>query len=167
MASIHLRALEPEDIESMYRWENDETLWTTSNTYAPFSKHVLTQYIIESQRFDIQTSKELRLVIESDGNTVGCIDLFNIDIFNHRAEVGILIDKEFRNQRYATSALAALCNYAKTHLQMHQLCAEILSQNDISLRLFEKCGFEHTGTKKDWYFENGKYENVEVFQKLL
>ena len=151
----------------MYRWENDETLWTTSNTYAPFSKHVLTQYIIESQRFDIQTSKELRLVIEDNRQTVGCIDLFNIDIFNHRAEVGILIDKDFRNQRYATSALATLCNYAKTHLQMHQLCAEILSQNEISLRLFEKCGFVHTGTKKDWYFENGKYENVEVFQKLL
>ena len=167
MASIHLRALEPEDIENMYRWENDETLWATSNTYAPFSKHVLTQYIIESQRFDIQTSKELRLVIESDGHTVGCIDLFNIDIFNHRAEVGILIDNDFRNQRYATSAISALCNYAKTHLQMHQLCAEILSQNDISLRLFGKCGFVHTGTKKDWYFENGKYENVEVFQKLL
>ena len=167
MASIHLRALEPEDIENMYRWENDQTLWTTSNTHAPFSKHVLTQYIMEAQRFDIQTAKELRLVIEAEGQTVGCIDLFNIDVFNHRTEVGILINKDFRNMKYATSAIKALCDYAKTHLQMHQLCAEILSSNEVSLHLFGKCGFAHTGTKKDWFFENGKYEDVEVFQKLL
>lgn len=167
MASIHLRALEPEDIENMYRWENDETLWATSNTHAPFSKHVLTQYIIEAQRFDIQTSKELRLVIEDNGQTVGCIDLFNIDVFNHRAEVGILIDKDFRNQRYATSAIQALCNYAKKHLQLHQLCAEILANNFVSLHLFSKCGFRRTGTKKDWFFERGDYNDVEVFQKIL
>ena len=167
MASIHLRALEPEDIENMYRWENDETLWTISNAHAPFSRHALTQYIIETQQYDIPTSKQLRLVVEADGIALGCIDLFNIDFFNHRAEVGILINKDFRNRKYATSAIVALCDYAKKNLQMHQLCAEILTENTISLHLFEKCGFVHIGTKKDWCFENGEYKDVEVFQKLL
>ena len=45
---ITLRALEPEDIELLYSWENDTELWQVSNTLAPFSKYVLTQFI-ESQ----------------------------------------------------------------------------------------------------------------------
>ncbi|MBR0073147.1 MAG: GNAT family N-acetyltransferase [Bacteroidales bacterium] len=167
MRKIHMRALEPTDIESMYRWENDETLWTTSNAHAPFSKHILTQYIIESQHNDLQTVKELRLVIEDNGQTVGCIDLCNIDVFNHRAEIGILIDNDFRRKGYATAAILGLCEYCKQHLQMHQLCAEILTENKASLRLFEKCGFEYTGTKKDWFLENGTYKDVAIYQKAL
>ncbi|MBR5027685.1 MAG: GNAT family N-acetyltransferase [Bacteroidales bacterium] len=167
MSSIHLRAIEPEDIESMYLWENDQSLWTTSNIHTPFSKHVLTQYIMDAQRFDIQTSKELRLVIEAGGKSVGCIDLFNIDVFNHRAEVGVLINKEFRNRSYATTAITALCRYAKEHLQMHQLCAEILTDNEVSLHVFEKCGFVRTGVKKDWFFEKGNYKDVAVYQNEL
>ena len=167
MNKIRLRALEPEDIESMYLWENDESLWATSNTHAPFSKHVLTQYIIEAQQYDLQTSRQLRLVIDDNGMAVGCIDLCNIDIFNHRANIGILINSNLRQQHYATSAITELCSFAKKHLQMHQLCAEILTENMASLRLFEKCGFEHTGTKKDWYLENGTYKDVAIYQKAL
>ena len=167
MSSIQLRALEPEDIESMHLWENDQTLWTTSNTHAPFSRHVLTQYILNAQQYDIQTSKELRLVIDDNGQAVGCIDLNNIDVFNHRAEIGILINKDFRNKSYATAAIKAMCRYAKEHLQMHQICAEILTDNTVSLHLFEKCGFQNTGVKKDWFFENGKYKDVAIYQKVL
>lgn len=167
MSSIQLRALEPEDIESMHLWENDQTLWTTSNTHAPFSRHVLTQYILNAQQYDIQTSKELRLVIDDNGQAVGCIDLNNIDVFNHRAEIGILINKDFRNKNYATSAIKVLCAYSKEHLQMHQLYAEILTENEASIRLFEKCGFRRTGVKKDWIMQNGEYKDVAVYQRTL
>mgnify|MGYP000951130226 CR=1 FL=1 len=42
---IKLRAMEPEDIEILYRWENDTDIWKVSNTIAPFSKYVLRQFI--------------------------------------------------------------------------------------------------------------------------
>ena len=38
---IRLRALEPEDLEVLYRWENDSSLWEVGNTLAPFSRYVL------------------------------------------------------------------------------------------------------------------------------
>ena len=39
--SVRLRALEPEDIDVLYKWENDTRIWKMSNTVAPFSKYVL------------------------------------------------------------------------------------------------------------------------------
>ena len=34
---ITLRALEPTDLDTLYRWENDTTLWAVSDTVAPYS----------------------------------------------------------------------------------------------------------------------------------
>ena len=43
---IRLRAVEPEDIEAIYRWENDHEVWQYSAAHTPFSRHQLTQYVM-------------------------------------------------------------------------------------------------------------------------
>ena len=82
---IRLRALEPEDVNILYKWENDTEIWKVSNTVAPFSKHMLRQFI-ENQQRDIYETRQLRLIIESkaDGKPVGAIDLFDLDPYNCR-----------------------------------------------------------------------------------
>ena len=35
---IALRAIEPEDLDDLYRWENDSSLWIYGCTIAPFSR---------------------------------------------------------------------------------------------------------------------------------
>ena len=42
---IRLRALEPEDLECLYKWENDMDLWEVSDTLTPFSLFTLKKYI--------------------------------------------------------------------------------------------------------------------------
>ena len=42
---IQLRALEPSDLDFLYDLENDQCLWTVSNTLVPFSKYTLKEYI--------------------------------------------------------------------------------------------------------------------------
>ena len=38
---IRLRALEPDDVQVLYKWENDTEVWKVSNTIVPFSKYML------------------------------------------------------------------------------------------------------------------------------
>ena len=85
---VRLRALEPEDVDILYRWENDIDVWKVSNTIAPFSKYILRQFI-ENQKYDIYETKQLRLIIEAleTQKPVGTIDLFDIDPYNLRAGV--------------------------------------------------------------------------------
>ncbi|MFV0522867.1 MAG: GNAT family N-acetyltransferase [Mangrovibacterium sp.] len=149
--NTRLRPLEPEDIELLYLWENDSTLWKVSNTLSPFSHYVLKQYLEESHR-DIFEAKQLRLIIEDNtGLAVGAIDLFDYDPNHRRAGVGILIyAEEQREKGYAGTAVKLLCKYAKDVLGMHQLYANIGSDNYKSLKLFEQCGFKKAGTKKEW-----------------
>ena len=76
---VRLRALEPEDVDILYRWENDIDVWKVSNTIAPFSKYILRQFI-ENQKYDIYETKQLRLIIEAleTQKPVGTIDLFDV-----------------------------------------------------------------------------------------
>ena len=126
---ITLRALEPEDIELLYRWENNLEIWEVSNTKTPFSKYILAQYLKESAK-DIYELKQFRMVIQ-DENTepLGTVDLFDFEPYHLRAGVGILIhNKNDRKKGYATDTLMALSNYALNVLGLKQLYANILKK---------------------------------------
>ncbi len=165
---IRLRALEPEDIDILFEWENDTEIWEISNTFEPFSKYILAKYIKDSQR-DIYESKQIRMIIETlEGIPVGAIDLFDFDPFHFRAGIGILIhSKNDRKLGYATNALELLCNYASDYLRMHQLYANITEDNITSIHLFKKVGFELVGVKKEWRRTLNGWKNELMFQKIL
>lgn len=165
---IKLRALEPSDLEFLYELENDESLWEVSNTTTPYSKFVLKQYLKNAHR-DIYEVKQLRLVICKKGveRPLGFVDLFDFDPKHNKVGIGIVIFKsENRGKGYAAQSLQLLCNYAFTHLRMHQVYANITEGNEQSIQLFEKLGFIQTGVKKDWIFSEGTYKNEYLYQLL-
>jgi diamine N-acetyltransferase len=164
---ISLRAPEPEDINLLYEWENSEEIWTVSQTIAPFSKHILALYIRNADK-DIYESKQLRLMIDTlNDETVGAIDLFDFDPFHSRVGIGILIHKpEDRGKGTATAALNLMIRYCFEKLNLHQIYANILTDNDISMKLFGKAGFEITGTKKEWIREGGVWKDEYLLQRL-
>lgn len=151
---IFFRALEPSDVETLYNWENDRSIWRLSNTIVPFSKFILEQYIKNSHQ-DIYTAKQLRLMIDVNNNennikTIGCIDLFDFDPLNMRAGVGLFIDKDYRGKGFASKTLKNLIEYAFDVLNLHQLYCNITVDNKSSIELFTKANFEIVGLKKQW-----------------
>ena len=152
--NIILRALEPSDIDLLFDWENDTSIWLVSNTIVPFSRFILKKYIGRSH-LDIYQTKQLRLMIdvkmEKSAKTIGTIDLFDFDPFHQRAGVGILIkNKENRQKGYASEALKILIDYCFNTLNLHQLYCNIDVTNATSLKLFKKHNFQIIGEKKEW-----------------
>lgn len=164
---VVLRALEPEDIDFLYRLENDEKIWELSNTMAPYSKFILNQYLENAHR-DIYDVKQLRLVICLEAvqeHPIGFIDLFDFDPKNQRVGVGIIIyDDKDRNKGNARIALNLIIQYAFNRLELHQIFANITEDNTRSMLLFEKAGFNKAGIKKDWVrFETG-FKDEHMYQ---
>lgn len=163
-----LRALEPDDIDRMYAWENDPEIWGVSGTLAPFSRHILERFIDE-QRFDIFQTRQQRLVIETrEGIPVGTLDLFELDPVNLRAGIGILIhDDAQRGKGYASDAVAIVCAYARDVLHLHQLWCNVGADNAASLALFRKAGFAEAGVRKEWLRRMDGYIDEVLMQKIL
>ncbi|MDP5000668.1 MAG: GNAT family N-acetyltransferase [Flavobacterium sp.] len=166
--NIYLRALEPEDLEFIYKIENNESVWEVSNTQTPYSRFLIRQYL-ENAHQDIYEAKQLRLAIclNDTFEALGLIDLFDFDPKNNRAGVGIVISNETnRNSGIGSEALGLVINYAFHHLQLHQLYANIGSKNEISISLFTKFGFQKIGVKKDWNKVYNQYEDEELYQLI-
>jgi diamine N-acetyltransferase len=93
--------------------------------------------------------------------------LFDFDPKNNRAGVGILIqNQEDRNTGIGKEALGLLIRYAFEKLNLHQLYANINTENQPSLSLFATFGFQKIGVKKEWNLVNGKYKDEALFQLI-
>jgi diamine N-acetyltransferase len=165
---IRLRAPEPEDLELLYKWENNSSNWIISNTTVPFSRYILKRYLENSHKTIFETG-QVRLMIDliPEKTTIGTIDIFDFDAFHKRAGLGILIgETENRRKGYASMALKCLINYCFETLQLHQLYCNILENNCESMELFGKNGFTRAGIKKDWVRSSEGYLNEHLFQLI-
>lgn len=163
---IYLRALEPEDLELIYAIENDESVWEVSQTQTPYSRFLIKQYL-ENCHKDIYEVKQLRLVIvTNDDEAVGFVDLFDFDPKNDKVGLGVLVLDQARGKKYGREALELLIDYVFKNLYVHQIYANVLEDNFVSIKLFESLGFLKSGVKKDWILEGNQYKSEYLFQLI-
>lgn len=164
---VFLRAVEKSDAQLLFQWENDPETWQYGTVMAPFSHYQINRYV-EKVSNDIFKDRQLRLMIDikNTRETVGIADLFALDPKNRRAEVGILIQKNFRGQGYGEEALRLLISYAFDTLSLHQLWCNIIEDNTLCINLFQKLGFQLIGIKKDWVLRKNEWKNEWMFQMI-
>ena len=165
--NIRLRAVEPEDLDRLYAWENNPQLWDVGNTRNPYSRYVLKQYIINSDK-DIYETRQLRLMMVSvlTGETVGTVDLFDFDIHNSRIALGLFVDAAYQGKGYAKQSLHLVEEYVFGYLKINQLYCHIAENNIPSIRLFEQEQYYKNGLLKDWIKTANGFENIVLFQQF-
>ena len=165
---IHLRALEPTDLDFLYALENDRDIWGVSDTLAPVSRHALREYLAHAAT-DIYVVRQLRQVITTEIGQmpVGVVDLFENDPLHQRAGVGITILASERRHGYARQALGLLQQYARDVLRLHQLYATVGADNGPSMRLFQAAGFRRVGTRQQWLRTASGWADAVEWQCLL
>lgn len=167
ISKVKLRAMEPEDLEQLYALENDREVWKVSNTNVPYSRYVLHDYIANATN-DIYRDGQVRLIIENDAHElIGMVDVFDFNAQHRRAEVSIVVRKEYQRRGYATIAIDKILDYSLRILHLHQLYAVVAEDNEASLRLFLKKGFQMHNKLKEWLFDGIKYNDAIVLQKIL
>lgn len=166
--AIQLRAIEPEDLDALMRWENDPDYWHLSGTLAPYSRQLLRQYLANARQ-DIFEARQLRLIMEhrQDEKAIGTLDIYDFEPYHERAGVGILIgESQYRGGGLAHQALDLLINYAFSQLPLKQLYCTIQTENKVSKKLFESHGFELRGQLKRWIRRGENFEDVNFYQLL-
>lgn len=164
---VLLRAIEPEDLDLLYRIENDQELWCLGATNVPYSRYTLHDYVANNTG-DIYADRQVRLIIENASHeTVGLADLTNFDPRHLRAEIGLVIERPMRRQGYAAEAMAQLHQYARHILHLHQVFAIIGTDNTATLCLFQLLGYEQTARLRQWIFDGEQYHDAIMVQKFL
>lgn len=164
---IRLRAVEPEDLELLYAIENDVSLWDVGTTNVPYSKYLLHDYIAHANA-DIYADRQVRLIVENEADeTVGIADVVNFDPQHLRAELGIVVLKDYRRQGYAFAAIGELLKYALRILHLHQVYVFVDAKNEAAKKLFNKLNFSESARLNDWLFDGTEFHDALLMQMNL
>ena len=158
---IRLRKIEPTDIPYLYQWENDARMWADSDTHNPLSQADLREYVASSTG-DIYRDGQLRLMIDEDGSTMGCIDLFDFDPRIRKAAIGMYIAPHARGRGIGTKAVKLIEEYAFGFLKLRMLYAIIATKNTACSTIYKKEGYEPSSILKAWTIE----DNAILWQKI-
>lgn len=161
---VLLRAMELEDMDFLRNMINDEKMEHNVIGWSfPISKYEQERWF-ESQ---IQNKNNIRFIIEAEGQTIGLATLTNIDWKNRKACHGIkLFSDVIKGKGYGTDTVIAIMKYAFEELQLNKIYSTILEENEISRKLYKKCGWTEEGCLRKSIFKNNKYNN-EIFVGIL
>jgi diamine N-acetyltransferase len=158
---ITLRVPEPGDVDVLLAMENDTANWRVSDTLVPFSRDLM-QRFVESGH-DLPAHRQVRYMICRGNEVCGTLDLFDVDLMHQRAGIGILVTAPHRGNGVALQALDLAAVYCRDVLLFHTLHASVMSDNPAAIGLFERAGYQHCGTRSQWYRKPGGWADEHLF----
>ena len=126
--------------------------------------------IVERFRWFIKHRGKYPLIVaELNGRVVGycCLSSFRDKAaYSQSAELSIYIDPEFWGRGIGTELMQELLRRAKK-LKYHTIIAGITADNEASIRLHRKFGFELVGSFKEVGFKFGRWHDVNFYQLVI
>ena len=153
------------DFDDLLSWEND----LKNNQYTDVPVFYTPSQIEDflNSDHDLLLQNQIRYIIELNSSAVGCIDLYDYDVVNSRAGVGIYVDSNFRNKGIASKSLELLKSISIEKYLISNLYADIMSGNRSSIKIFEKANFIKNGIKSNWIRTENSFEDVLFYQCSL
>ena len=108
------------------------------------------------------------VALQENSKAIGTIILSDIDQKNATGHIHIKMSKDGgRGKGYGTDAVDTMVQYAFEELRLNCIYANILSYNEASIKLFERCGFKRDGVLRQRVFKRGKFCDLFYYSKLL
>ena len=107
------------------------------------------------------------LILNFDQVLVGSIYYFKTAIYSNALELGFIIfDNNSKGKGYTTEALSLTVNYLFSTKFMNRIQLKIAPDNEPSIKVALKCGFQFDGTRKQVIFNHGKHLDLNEYAIL-
>jgi|LSQX01.1.fsa_nt_gb RimJ/RimL family protein N-acetyltransferase len=169
MASIFVRAFEPDDYKLINKWRNDTEIQKfTGGTFRYVSTEMEKQWV---QQKIMNNYNEIYWAICLNDETkkmVGYTSFNNIDYIHRTIEGGGIVigDKEANDGIILFEVMLIKLDYAFNTLNMNRITGKSLNSHPISPKFMEALKYKYEGTLRQSIFKNGKY-NDQLLYSLL
>lgn len=161
-----LRAPEPEDVDLIYRWENDPSDWNSSyNNYAPLSKLQIAEHIKNCFN-DPFGERQLRLMMvrKDTGDVVAGVEITDLNPKNRTAYIGFYVDPDWRDKGIGTHIVSLVKEYCAEILGIISLCAHTSADNIKAISILKSNGFSQVGCLSSWIQCGAQRKDMLIFE---
>ncbi|MEM7375426.1 MAG: GNAT family N-acetyltransferase [Bacteroidota bacterium] len=156
---VRLRALEPEDWEVFYTWNQESyTQRNLDRIWFPGSKEMVRDW---ARKKTLQKGEkdEFFFVIEENrtGEIAGSINSHDCDKDNGTFGYGLGIIASHRQKGYASEAILLVLRYFFQELRYNKVTVGIYAHNEPSQKLHERLGFQEEGRLRSMIYQHGQY----------
>jgi len=160
---LKLRPLEREDLRFVHELDNNETVmhYWFEEPYEAFEE------LSDLYQKHIHDQSERRFIVELEKESVGLVELVEINHIHRRAEFQIIISPKHQGKGFATTASKLAMDYAFKTLNLNKLYLVVDSENTRATNVYSKLGFKSEGVLIQEFFVDGEYRDayrMAVFQ---
>ncbi len=159
--SVFLRAAERDDIPRFIAWYNDYATTRTLGLRAPISMPLEEQWFDEMLAAQGKRGYFFVACLAADGRPIGTIGLFDLDLFNGSAGLGIAIGAEDdRGKGHGTDMLWSMLDWAFGFLRLERIWLDVYDYNPGARRVYERIGFVHEGVLRHAIYREGRHVDI-------
>jgi RimJ/RimL family protein N-acetyltransferase len=159
---IRLRALEPADAQHFIRWNLDSERGRCLDFLWPPQSAVSVQtWVDEQSRRRLEANDGYTWMIENEkGEPVGSIGTHACVPRYGTFSYGLAVAAEYQHKGYASEAILLILKYYFDELRYQKVMACVNGDNEASIRLHQKLGFQLEGTHRRMFFSKGQYLDI-------
>ncbi|MFI6759766.1 GNAT family N-acetyltransferase [Micromonospora sp. NPDC050417] len=155
---VKLRAMEPSDAESLWRWNHDpEVMRWMDDGYAQSLARV--RRWLEDERPRNEYGDVLFGVeVLSDAKLIGLGRLRDTEPETGVADLDIYLgEKEYWGQGYATDTMRTVCRYGFEKMRLHKITLRVVAENHAAHHVYQKVGFVDEGRLRQVFRRDGRW----------
>ena len=138
-------------------WRNSEKIYATCRQHDLISNAQQEKWL---QRIESDPSIRMYSIWERERGTVGVCGFTSLNHVHQTAEYSLYIAPQYQGHRLSEPALRTLVAHGFRNLNLHVIWGEIFENNEASLHVAAKVGFQVEGHHKERYWKDGRRINT-------
>jgi ribosomal-protein-alanine N-acetyltransferase len=153
-----LRPLSLLDLEFVFHHFSDPEVNRYLLDEEPVTTREQAQAIIDFYSLPERKSYNRWVILKkTDARAIGTCGYHQWQVVHHRAEIGYDLEKASWQQGIMTEALRAMLSYGFERMGLNRVEALVYIENDASIRLLERLGFQKEGLLRQYFRREDTY----------
>jgi ribosomal-protein-alanine N-acetyltransferase len=163
-----LRQLRLDDVDAVFAMRSDYEV-TRLNIGSAYTSVEQARALIESILDNYKWGNELRWGItlkNGDDTVIGMCGYNYWARHDFRGSVGYDLARAYWGQGIMTEAVRAVIKFGFERMGLNRIEADASVENEASIRILERLGFQREGIEREQYFEGGEFHDLMLFSLL-